>query len=264
MTPASPLAGQTALVTGGARRLGKAIAIDLARRGVNLAIHANCSIDAAQSLSERLSREHGIQSVAMASNLSSDSAENLISKVRDSLGSLDLLVHSAAVWPKRSLEETTRDDLRECLEVNTVAAFMLSRAAGLAMAQQEPGGAILLIGDTATGPDGAPYPGYPAYHASKAAIPGMTRTLAIELADRNPRVRVNALLPGPVICEHLPVEPDDPEERKAHALRASLIQTSDAGGYGRAEHVAHAAVALLENPFLTGVCLPVDGGGRLI
>ena len=151
----------------------------------------------------------------------------------------------------------------KCLHVNTVTPLMLAKHAGLWMADQESGGVIVNLGDAATAHDGKPYRDYPAYHPSKAAIPGMTRMLAVELSRRNKRVRVNAVLPGPVICQHLPGEPPEPDERKDHARYVSLIRTGDEGGYGKAEHIAHAVAMLVENPFMTGVVLPVDGGGRL-
>lgn len=112
------------------------------------------------------------------------------------------------------------------------------------MAQQAAGGAIVNIGDWAVA---RPYRGYCAYHVSKAAVPTMTRMFAVELA---PRVRVNAVLPGPVLL---------PESVSA-AERQRAIAGTLLGRPGRPKNVAHAVAMLLENDFITGVCLPVDGG----
>lgn len=259
------------LVTGGARRVGKACAIALASRGFRVAVHANRSVDRANRLAEALTSEHGVACEAFQADLADeDAARGLVQAVAQRFGRIDALVNSAAVWPEQALEDVTAEDVRQCLNVNTVSVFVLSQAAGLLMAEQAAGGVVINLGDAATAYDGRPYRGYAGYHPSKAAIPGMTRALAVELAHRNARVRVNAVLPGPVLCEGLPDEPEEPAERRRHIRSQALIAT-DAGdpadpeqACGRAEHVALAVVALIENPFITGACLPVDGGGRLL
>jgi pteridine reductase len=103
------------------------------------------------------------------------------------------------------------------------------------------------LGDWA---DARPYLDYAAYFPSKAAIPGLTRTFAVELGTRNPRVRVNAVLPGPVML------PDDmhPDE-KAAVVNATLVKRE-----GSPEHVVRAVLHFIDNDFVTGACLPVDGG----
>lgn len=261
---------RVALVTGGARRVGKACAIELAGRGFDLAIHANTSIDDARWLADELAARRGVACEAYQAELTEDKAAiGLVQQVIERFGRLDALVNCAAIWPKKDLDETTFEDVRRCLEVNTVSVFALAKAAGLRMADQAEGGVIVNLGDAALAHDGQPYPGYAGYHPSKAAIPGMTRALAVEFAARNPRVRVNAVLPGPVLCDTLPREPEESAERRRHTRAQSLSATlegdadaSDAG-CGRAEHVAHAVAFLLDNPFANGVCLPIDGGGRL-
>ena len=115
------------------------------------------------------------------------------------------------------------------------------------MVEQPTGGAIVNVGDWAIA---RPYVDYAAYFASKGSIPTLTRTLAVELAARNPRVRVNAILPGPVLF---------PEEL-SESQRAALIDATLVKRPGTPQDVAHAVMFLLENTFVTGVCLPVDGG----
>jgi pteridine reductase len=95
-----------------------------------------------------------------------------------------------------------------------------------------------------------PYRDHAAYFTAKGAIPTMTRTMAVELAARNPRVRVNCVLPGPVM-----LPPDLPDAERAEAIAGTLVKRE-----GRPENVAHAVEFLLENDFVTGICLPVDGG----
>ena len=154
---------------------------------------------------------------------------------------------AAAVWEPKPLESVTADDVRRQFEINTLGTFLCCQRAGLLMVEQPEGGAIVTIGDWATA---RPYPGYAAYFPSKGAIPTLTRCLAVELARRNPKVRVNCILPGPVML------PEDlPEEERHEAMAGTLLHR-----LGSPENIAHAVVFLVENDFVTGVCLPVDGG----
>jgi pteridine reductase len=115
------------------------------------------------------------------------------------------------------------------------------------MAQQSEGGCIVNFGDWAVA---RPYLNYAPYFASKGAIPALTRCLAVELGVRNPRVRVNCILPGPVLF------PDDmPAAERDVAIRSTLVKRT-----GQPENVAQAVLSFVENDFVTGVCLPVDGG----
>jgi pteridine reductase len=115
------------------------------------------------------------------------------------------------------------------------------------MVKQPEGGLIVTVGDWA---EARPYTGYAAYFPSKGAVTTMTRCLAVELGTRNPRVRVNCVMPGPVM-----LPPDLPAAEKAESINATLVKRE-----GRPENVAQAVLAFLDNDFLTGVCLPVDGG----
>ena len=128
-----------------------------------------------------------------------------------------------------------------------LGTFLTCQHAGLAMVKQARGGCIVNVGDWA---DVRPYKDYAAYFPSKAAIPGLTRVFAVELGTRNPRVRVNAVLPGPVM---LPPE-------VAGAEREAVIAGTLVKREGGPEHVARAVLHFVENDFVTGACLPVDGG----
>ena len=173
--------------------------------------------------------------------------------VADTLGHftrLDVLVNCAAIWRSKRLEETTAADVRAHFEANTLSSFLTCQHVGLAMAKQATGGAIVNVGDWATR---RPYLNYAAYFPSKGAIPTLTRLFAVELAQRNPRVRVNCVLPGPVM-----LPPELPEAERASALAATLVQRE-----GSPQNVADAVLALVENDFITGACLNVDGGRPL-
>src|SRR5262249_31437844 len=122
-----------------------------------------------------------------------------------------------------------------------------SQQAGLAMVRQPEGGVIVNVGDWAIV---RPYVNYAAYMPSKGAIPTLTRTLAVELGTRNPAIRVNAILPGPVM-----LPPDLPAAERQQAIDATLVKRE-----GKPEHIAQAVLFFVDNDFVTGVCLPVDGG----
>jgi pteridine reductase len=238
---------RVALVTGGAIRVGRAIVLHLAARGYRIAIHANTSLDQAQELVEQLQRQ-GTDAVALAADLRDEKAiRAMIDQAADHFGQLDALVNNAAIWEPKPLESVGAEDVRRFLEVNTIAPFVCCQHAGLIMARQESGGAIVNLCDWAIE---RPYRDYSAYFPSRGAIPAMTRTFAVELAHRNPRVRVNAVLPGPVLFP----ESFTAAEQQA-AIDSTLVKIA-----GRPEYVAHAVAFLLENDFITGVCLPVDGG----
>ena len=115
------------------------------------------------------------------------------------------------------------------------------------MTKQTEGGLIVNIGDWA---EARPYLNYAAYFPSKGAVTAMTRTFAVELAHRNPNVRVNAILPGPVM-----LPPDLSDEEKQAAIAGTLVKRE-----GSPSHIAQAVLSFLDNDFITGVCLPVDGG----
>ncbi|HVC92441.1 MAG TPA: SDR family oxidoreductase [Pirellulales bacterium] len=237
-----------ALITGsGAPRIGNCVARTLAVAGYRLVLHAHRSRDAANATAREL-EAHGTAAAVVSCDLAEDG--KLVAMVReaiDAFGRIDALVNCAAVWQTKSLEQVTGDDVRRHFEVNTLATFLCCQHVGLQMVKQDTGGAIVNLGDWAIA---RPYLNYAAYFPSKGAIPTLTRDLAVELASRNPRVRVNAVLPGPAMLpENLPAE-----ERKS-AIEATLVKRE-----GSPQNVADAVLFLLRNDFVTGICLPVDGG----
>ncbi len=248
MTQPTANPGRAALVTGaGKRRVGNAIARALADRGYRVAVHFHRSKNEADQTVEEL-RGRGAEAQAFQADLASpDQAERLVEQVHRAFGRLDVVVTAAAIWERTPLETTSADDVRRHFEINTLATFVVCQRAGLIMAGQPEGGVIVTFGDWAVA---RPYPDYAAYFASKGAIAALTRALAVELARRNPRVRVNCILPGPVML------PEDlPPEARQEAVAGTLV-----GREGTPEHVAHAVLFFVENEFVTGVCLPVDGG----
>jgi pteridine reductase len=233
-----------ALVTGGAVRVGRAIVRELAADGFRVAVHASKSLDKAQELVELLNSEGKTAAAFGAELRDEDATRAMIDRAHRYFGRLDALVNNAAIWSPTPLETASTDDLRRFFDVNTVSTFVCCQHAGLIMTDQDSGGAIVNIGDWATR---RPYRNYGAYFTSKGGIATLTRLFAVEFA---PRVRVNAVLPGPVM---LPKNLSEKERQRS--IAGTLLKRE-----GRPENVAQAVSFLLRNDFVTGVCLPVDGG----
>jgi len=245
--PAST-ASKVALVTGsGKRRLGNAVARALAERGYRIAVHYRHSAQAALESVDEFQRL-GTDAAAFSADVADEQAvARLFTEVTDRFGRLDALVTAAGVWESQPFEEVTAANVRRQFDINTLGTFLCCRQAGRIMAAQPEGGAIVTIGDWACRRPGLHYA---AYYISKGSLPTMTRMLAVEFARKNSRVRVNCILPGPVM---VPEDATQPEV--AGAVASTLLKRP-----GSPQHVAQAAVFLIENDYITGVCLPVDGG----
>lgn len=237
-----------ALITGaGKRRIGSAVAAALAERGYSLVIHYRSS---AAEANESVAgfQKRGIEAIALQADLSDESSvRTLVKQALDRFGRLDVLVNCAAAWKSTKLEEVTAADVRFHFETNTLGTFLCSQQVGLQMVKQPEGGCIITLGDWA---ESRPYLDYASYFPSKGAIPALTRCFAVELGTRNPKVRVNCILPGPVM-----LPPDLPEAERREAIEATLVQRE-----GKPENIAQAVLYLVDNDFVTGDCLRVDGG----
>lgn len=237
-----------ALVTGsGKRRVGWHVAEALASRGFALALHYRSSAAEAAETAASFEKK-GVPVAMFQADLTDEQAvKRLVGQALERFGRIDALVNCAAVWKSKRLEDVTADDVRSHFDTNALGTFLCCQHAGLAMVKQPIGGLIVNIGDWA---DARPYLNYAAYFPSKGAVSSITRCLAVELGTRNPRVRVNCVLPGPVM-----LPPDLPEEVKRQAINATLVKRE-----GSPANIAQAVLSFLDNDFVTGVCLPVDGG----
>ena len=212
-----------ALITGSGRpRIGKRIARALGERGYRIALHYNSSEEQARD-TVREFEDLGIETEAFQANVSKEAdVDRMFDALRDRFGRLDVLVTTASVWKSKKLEDIGADDLRLNFDVNTLGTFLCARRAGLMMAEQESGGLVVTIGDWAIE---RPYPDHAAYFVSKGAIPTLTKVMAVELATRNPRVRVNCIHPGPVMAP-----PGLSEEELQARIDATLVKD---GGQSR-------------------------------
>ena len=241
-------ARKVALVTGsGKRRVGAHVADALAERGFSLVLHYRSSAAEAEAAVARC-RSRGVDAIAVQADLADESAvQSLVRQALDHFGRLDVLVNCAAVWQPKKLQDVTAADVRHAFDANTLGTFLCTQHVGLAMVKQPEGGSIVTVGDWATQ---RPYLGYAAYFTSKGAIPALTRAFAVELGTRNPAVRVNCILPGPVM-----LPPELSAADKQAAIAATLVKRE-----GTPAHIAQAVLFFVDNDFVTGACLPVDGG----
>jgi len=236
--------GKVALVTGAARRVGRAVAIELARAGCNLALHYHTSVDHAEKLRDRI-HEMGRGVTLFPADLNEPDAPNrLVDQIKHAMGGLDILINNAAQFQKTPLDEADDETWQRIFRVNTIAPAMLARAAAPLM--REAGqGRIVNFTDILTE---RPIRDYAAYCASKAALASVTRSLAIELA---PQITVNAIAPG------IAVFPDDYDA----ATRANLMARVPLARQGTPEEVATLVHFLVADAnYITGQVIPFDGG----
>jgi pteridine reductase len=232
------LSGKTALVTGGARRVGRAIVEELARAGCRVAIHHHGSADAARELQRSLPGALVVQGDLRDRAV----AARLVGEVVAQAGALDVVVNSAAGYARTPLATMSDDIWDDMLALNLAAPMRLMREAARAGVAS-----IVNIVEVAAW---QPWANWTAYSTSKAALLHLSRCLAIELA---PATRVNCVAPGTVIF------PDDWDE----ARRRQQLAKVPLGRAGEPADVARVVRFLCEEPYLTGACIPVDGGAGL-
>ena len=235
-----------ALVTGAGVRVGRAIALALARAGADVAVHYRSSREDAAHLVREI-QERGQRAEAFEADLEDPAdCRQLVRRSVASFGALDWLVHSASAFRRANLSDTTEQIWDEELDVNARAGFLLAREAAPTLASR--GGRIVLISDMMAQD---PPRGYLAHAVSKSAVEGLVRALAVELA---PDVTVNGVAPGAVLVPSGTTE----EEASRYARRVPL------GRIGDPEDVAQTVLFLCTGPsYITGQILRVDGGQSL-
>lgn len=236
-----------ALVTGGAVRVGRAIALALGKAGWRVAVHYGGSEREAAEVLRELD-ELGRGGVSVQADLSDPSAaEALVTEAASRLGGLDLLVNNAAVFPRQDPLSVSPEEWDRLFAVNLRAPFFCAREAAKLLLAGD-GGSIVNIIDT--GADEA-WPGYVPYVATKAGLASLTRGLARAFG---PTVRVNGVAPGPVL---LPVGEDSEAYRRRAAERTALQRI------GSPQDVAEAVLYLADARYVTGEIIRVDGGQHL-
>ncbi len=242
----NPTGGRVALVTGGARRLGRAFVEALAADGLRVAVHYGTSAAEATALVTEL-RGQGHDAEAFGADLTdAEAAMALPSRVVAHFGQLDVLVNSAAVMERATVEETTPAAWDAILDLNLRAPFLLAQQAAPHLRATR--GTIVNIADLS---GFEPWRNYPAHSVSKAGVVMLTKVLAAAFA---PEITVNGIAPGTVL---VPEDYDD-------ARRAFLSETTPLGRLGTpADAVAALRYLVHHAPFVTGETMVVDGGRLL-
>ena len=243
--PQHSLNSKVALITGGAKRIGAAIATTLHSAGMDLVIHFRRSAAEAQSLADALNDTRPNSVVLVKGDLekSEDSAV-LAQQAIEAFGRMDALINNASAFFPTPIGEVTNDDWEALMGVNLKAPFFLSQACAKTLTSTH--GAIINLTDIYAD---RPLPHHPVYSASKAGLVALTRSLAQELG---PNVRVNAIAPGAIIWP----ESNDSEENQNEIIRRTPL-----GRLGDPQDIADTVKFLLRDaPFITGQIINVDGG----
>lgn len=239
----SRLSNRTALVTGAAKRLGRATALALARAGADVAVHYRSSEDDARATAEDI-RRLGRRAWTLRADLADpEAAAELFRATTAAAGPVAILINSASIFPEGRLADVSLDDLTDNIKVNAMAPLVLARA----MAAQGIEGDIVNVLDARI----VDYDReHVAYHLSKRMLHALTRMMALEFA---PRVKVNAVAPGLIL----------PPEGKDESYLRRLASTNPLQRHGSVGEIADAVLFLVGSRFITGQVIYVDGGRHM-
>ena len=235
--------GKTALVTGAARRLGRAIALALAEQGCHVVVHYHHSEEQAIRLCREL-QEYRINAMALQADLSNpQQTQGLFEQALDAAGPVSILINNASIYPAETLTEVSAQSFEANMRIHGLAPLLLSRL----MAQQGIEGQIVNMLDTraVTGD-----PKHWTYHLSKRTLTDLTTLLALELA---PSMTVNGVAPGLIL----------PPPGRDESYLQHLAHTNPLHRYGHPRDITDAVLFLLTSTFMTGQILFIDGGHHM-
>ena len=233
--------GKVTLITGSAKRVGKEIALELARRGARIAVHYRSNETEAKKVA-------GSQGVTFQADLrDSKAVEMMFHGIESTFGGLDILINSASVFSPSTADNATPEDWDLQIDTNAKAPFFLAQRAARLM-RNRGAGKIINIADVA---GEVIWPAYFPYSVSKAALIAVNRGLAKTYA---PAIQVNAIAPGPILF------PDYyTEGQKRSAIERTLLKRA-----GSPQDIVNAVMFLVENDYITGELIHVDGGRHIM
>lgn len=240
------LTDKTALVTGGAKRVGKAISHALAAKGCRLIVHYNTAQTDAEASIQALHAAGG-QAIALQADITQEAeVDRMIAAAISHFGRIDILVNNAALFYRTPVDTLTLEDWERVMDVNLTGTFLCAHKIGLRM-RDWGWGHIINIADVA---GQQPWADYIPYSVSKACVLTFTQGLAMELA---PQVMVNAVIPGPVLFQD-----DTPATVQQREIDKTLVKRP-----GSPQDVANLVTFVAESDFSTGSTFHVDGGRSL-
>ena len=243
---ATRLHGKVAWVTGSAKRLGKAIALELAAHGADIVVHCRSSVDEARAVAQAIENLGRRAMIVQGDHSRREDVERMVAQIDAAHGKLDALVNSAADFPRIAFEQTTDAQWVAAIDSNLRGPWLCTQCALPLLRRAAPAHVVNLLDCMKD----RPYPYHAAYWCAKGGLDVLTRALARELA---PEIRVNSVSPGPVL----------PPEDMAESTREAVARETPLGRWGAPRDVAHAVRMLLESDYVTGVDIPVEGGRRL-
>jgi NAD(P)-dependent dehydrogenase (short-subunit alcohol dehydrogenase family) len=243
------LEGKAALITGG-KRIGAAVAAALARAGADLALAYHRS-QAEADRTAAAARQLGRRAVAIKADVSQPAeCARLVDEAVRQLGRLDVLVNMASLYPSKPFADLDAADWDGQMAVDLRASFLCAHAAVPHMRAQG-GGRIINFSDWLPVSGRPRYPGYLTYYVAKGGVKALTEALALEVAAD--QILVNAIAPGPILAP-----PETTDEELGAVEKATPL-----GRWGGEEVIARAVLALVDNDFVTGETVRVDGGRHL-
>ena len=240
------LKNRTVLVTGAGVRLGQAIAVSLGKQGMRVALHYHQSLEGAKETLELIGGDFKQHGCFQADLRQVSEIELLTQQIEAQIGQIDVLINNAADFFPTTLGEVVESEWDHLISLNLKAPFFLSQLVGTSMLKRGQGKIVNIVDVAAE----RPWPQFLPYCASKAGLVSLTKGLAKALA---PAVQVNAVAPGTMLPP-----PESSSFSQDLAIERSLLKKM-----GRPDDIAKAVIYFLENDFVTGTVLPVDGGRML-